>query len=174
MNWLEYAQQLLPTQGFRARIADKRSDWLLFEDAAVAGVIIQYPTVSALLEGWDKAQSAYLSSNHARLGEASYKAWNLYTVLLTSDDNPLLNGMALALEENFVSTRKLVGVGIADQSDLLRLLLPLLPLQNLVFAKEDDAKTILAERLTLPIDVIGQLLSGCSADDLAKMLKERP
>src|SRR5687767_6516445 len=108
----ELAKNILPSQGFVTRALDNHPDWLLFEDPAIAGVIIEFPNVAGLLKEWESSQNSFLHLHQGRLTKASYKAWNLYTVLVTSDVNESLESEALSIEDNFVATRKLVGLGI--------------------------------------------------------------
>src|SRR4051794_26252654 len=90
MSLIAYAKEVLPVQGFVVRTIDKRADWLLFEDPAIAGVLVEFPTAEGLIEDWEAAQNTFLHLHQGHLSKASYKAWNLYTVLVTTDsDEPL-------------------------------------------------------------------------------------
>ena len=71
---------------------------ICFESAALIGFVYVFPTARELLETWEAAQQRVLSRHAPALRTAGAKAWNVYSVLLTSELSPTFQRRVEQLE----------------------------------------------------------------------------
>lgn len=108
----------------------ERGGAVCFEGEAVLGFCHAFETADALLESWPARETAALRAHSARLRASGQKAWNVYTVLLTSDDGDESRQRAIALiEEDLSRSRKIARAGMVAQEAIEFALSPLLPLR---------------------------------------------
>lgn len=148
MNLEEESISLLRSAGYGVRPVRREALAVEFEDEAVFGFIAEYATVAALLDHWKSDQDAYLRERVVALRDAAEKRANVYAVFLTSGKpSPDEMREMAAIEENFVSTRKVVAGNVSGREQLRTVLLPLLPLQVVAQLSTPDMDRRLESRL---------------------------
>ena len=144
-----------------------------FENQATIGFLHVFPSADKLLGGWEQAQQVVLSRHTAALRSAGAKAWNVYSVFLTHEVSTKLSRKIERIEEDFTMARKIARVGIKTNADLIRALLPLLPVR----AQPSIGETDYGERLRLrlqdvPDEALEAFLGRVSPVDVARILEE--
>lgn len=101
-----------------------------FEDASVMGFVVVYDDVKSLLANWPTAEAVLLRNHAQSLQAAGEKTWNIYTVFLT-EGKPQETELAAVrrIEEDLQRTRKIAACDLNTREEVVRALLPLLPLQ---------------------------------------------
>jgi hypothetical protein len=144
-----------------------------FENEAVVGFLHAFDTGEALLAGWRGAQDAALARYAPALRIAGDKAWNVYSVFLTSGASPELKREIEMIEEDFSMTRKIAHAGIQSAADLTRALLPLLPLISQPTIMDADYDARLRDRLKdVPFDAITAFLGPIEPAEVARILAD--
>lgn len=146
-----------------------------FENAALVGFVHVFSSADELLEGWEAVQQAVLSRHSAALRAAGAKAWNVYSVFLTDEQSPTQQRAVERIEENFALTRKIARAGVRTQEDLERALLPLTAIKAQPIPSDTDFQDRLRARLKdVSPDVLVAFLGAASAEEVAKILAEKP
>jgi hypothetical protein len=143
-----------------------------FENPTIVGFIHIFDSAAALLSEWEDSQSKVLARHSAPLREAGTKAWNVYSVFLTSEQAPSLRREVERLEEDFSLTRKIARLGIQVTEDLEQALLPMVPIKAqpvLQNANVEDRIRARAKDVS-PLALQG-FLGNASADEVAEMLR---
>lgn len=169
MNIADEAVALLRSCGYTTRSSIREGIAAEFEDEAIFGFIVVYDSVGELLDRWKGTHDAYLRSRATNVRAAAEKRSNLYAVFVTCDLVQLhqLSGIA-SIEENFVSSRKIVGTGITSRDLLRSALLPLLPLRIPVQIVDSDLQIRLRNRLETRPGLFEKLAAASKAEDLVK------
>jgi hypothetical protein len=154
MNLCHEAQQILEQAGYYTRItiAEESFD---FEDETLYGFVKIYPNAGLIAEDWEKQQDSFLSRNARSIRANASKAWNAYSVLLTSADaSEDLKAKLCEIEDDFRGTRKIALSNLTTLEELQRTLYPLLGLVNRVHLTDVNGPN-LEERLKSlrPIEV---------------------
>jgi hypothetical protein len=130
-----------------------------FEDQGLYGFVRIYASVNDLLSNWEKHQDSFLERHARHIRASPEKAWNAYSVFLTSADAARDHDELLRIEEDFRGTRKIARATIVTIEELKRALQPVLPIDT----KIEPAPAVgpkLEERLTfLQPDEIGALVN---------------
>ena len=169
MRILDAAAQALSLAGYTTQQVGEE---LRFEDASILGFATEFATAQELIEGWKHAEDTFLRASASALRRDRRKAWNIYSVLLTSgrvgdDELP----QVLAIEEEFRATRKIARAGLATDQDVVAALKPLLPMQRVVTLHSEDAIARVSDRLpALSQSSIDAMLRGTSPEHLAQLL----
>lgn len=146
-----------------------------FENAAIIGFVHVFQSSGELLERWEAAQQAVLSRHSAALRAAGAKAWNVYSVFLAEEQTPTQQRTVERIEENFSLTRKIARAGVRTPDDVERALLPLTPVKAQPILSDTDFRDRLRARLKdVSDDVLTAFLGDASAEDLARILLEKP
>lgn len=133
-----------------------------FEDEVLTGFGCSFDTPEALLAEWSAMETAFLKHYAARLRTAGEKAWNVYCVFLCSTLAPSHVAREISwIEENLDRTRKITAAGLVSREDLIRSLLPVLPLQHTAVVDAQDS----FELLTARIRQIAPRAAGVVLDD---------
>lgn len=103
---------------------------ICFENAALVGFLHVFPTAVALLDGWQASQQYALARHAASLRASGAKAWNVYSVFLTSDPASSYTRAIERLEEDLSHTRKIARAGVQTKEDVERALLPLISIRS--------------------------------------------
>lgn len=141
-------QRILQQNGYHAT-RDGECDWILFEDESLFGFAAVYDTVKELLISWEADQDSFLRKNSTRLRSFPAKAWNAYSIFLTSVScSPENTAELMKIEEDFRGSRKIVRIDVTSLDVLFSALSPLLPIRNLVTLKDIDSKARLDSRLS--------------------------
>lgn len=148
---------------------------ICFENSALMGFVHVFPSAEDLLSRWQSAQNAVLSRHGAALRAAGAKAWNVYSVFLTEDGALTQQRSIERIEEDFALTRKIARAAIRTHEDVERALLPLTAVRAQPVLSETDFEDRLRERLrNVSADVLAAFLGSVPAEDVAKILAEKP
>jgi hypothetical protein len=146
MRIVEEARNILEKYSYTAsRLGE---DMLQFEDGTLLGFICELP-VTTIVQSWSSRQDEFLKRNAIVLRHSALKAWNLYSVFLSSDVPDENDRRALvAIEEDFRASRKVVHTAIQTVTDVTRALYPFIPIQNIASLEESDSLHKLRGRLS--------------------------
>jgi hypothetical protein len=172
-NTLLNARAVLESVGYRTIMVQPAATWFHFEDASVIGILHVTASLEELVQRWQQVQDNFLRDSAPRLALDPLKAWNCYTVLLTSAPGTTHNGIALSsIEEDFRGTRKIVRAGVATRPDVERALGALLPLRNILPLTAENLRARLADRFGGPGSPLASLLSDSQpAQVVASLLR---
>lgn len=145
-----------------------------FEDEAVAGFVHFFPDVDSLISRWKESEMAVLRRYAASLRAGGDKSWNIYSILLCSENASPAQAVALdAIEEDFEATRKIARTGVQTMSDAMAALQPLLPIQSSSRLGESDFEQRLRGRLpNVPSSALDALLGSASVIDTLHIVEE--
>jgi outer membrane protein TolC len=116
-----------------------------------------------------------LSRHSASLRAAGAKAWNVYSVFLAEEKALTKRREVERIEENFTLTRKIARAGVRTQDDVERALLPLAAVKAQPILSDTDFEDRLRTRLKdVSADVLTAFLGSASAEEVARMLAEKP
>lgn len=146
---LSTMQVLLREAGFVTRLSSvDRSPIVCFEDDTLIGFGCVFDNPTVLLERWKSTEKSLLMRYATGIRTAGEKAWNVYCVFLSgSVADTIQNRQVRWIEEDLEHTRKLAACGLATREDLVRTLLPVLPLQYQPVLREEDVTERLATRI---------------------------
>lgn len=168
---IDDARSVLEASGFATVSAAPDTNSLVFEDISVLGQVHALESAADILANWQLLQDTFLTDSAERLSRDASKAWNVYTVLLTSDSAPAdTEAKLFSIEDDFRGTRKIARCGVLSKQDVIAALAPVLPLQNLLSVGVIDAKQRLAERLRTINPAMENLVRGASAESIATLL----
>lgn len=142
-----------------------------FENPTIVGFLHVFDSAQDLLRKWEEAQAHVLARHAAPLRAAGAKAWNVYSVFLTSEHAPTLRREVERLEEDFSLTRKIARTAIQLSEDLDHALMPLAPIKAqpiLEHANVEDRLRVRAKDLS-PL-ALQAFLGTPSAAEVAEML----
>ncbi len=145
---------------------------ICFENAAIVGFLHQFDSAAALISGWDGAQAKALARHAPALRAAGTKAWNVYSIFLTSErvERPARRAIE-RLEEDFSLTRKIARSGIQLAEDLEHALMPLAPIKAKPLLQQARVEDRLRLRSKdIPEKSLEAFLGPMSADDVALVL----
>ena len=146
-----------------------------FENAALIGFVHVFSSAKELLARWESAQHTVLSRHSAALRAAGAKAWNVYSVFLAEEGAQSEQRAVERIEENFALTRKIARVGVRTQDDVESALLPLTAVKAQPVLSDTDFEDRLRFRLKdVSADALAAFLGGGSAEQVARMLVEKP
>lgn len=145
-----------------------------FENSTIVGFLHVFDTAESLLANWEQAQARVLARHAASLRAAGAKAWNVYSVFLTSEQAPNLRRNVERLEEDFSLTRKIARMGILISEDLEHALMPLAPIKAQPILKNASIEDRLRARAKdLSPLALQAFLGSSSAAEVAEMLGDR-
>ena len=159
MNLNEEVRTVLESAGFRTTLGASSTNSVYFENNIIVGCVFIHATCSALFAGWEECQDKFLGTNSSAIRSDPAKAWNVYTVHLTSDSDPSSRlSDAFNIEQDFRGTRKIVRASVVKRSDVREALLPLLPLQHRISLTTGKISERLKDRLALSSLVLVRLI----------------
>lgn len=149
IDLLSTSQMLLRDAGFTVRLSSVgRRPVVCFEDNALFGFCSAFDQTAELIQGWKGFETEILNRFAADIRAAGEKAWNVYCVLLCSGAGDAREKRAVSsIEEDLERTRKVSACEIASREDLVRVLLPLLPLQYQPALQHEDLTARLQKRI---------------------------
>ncbi len=118
-----------------------------FENAALMGFVQVFDTADTLLCTWRASQQVALARHAASLRAAGTKAWNVYSIFLTPDQDVRRAREIERIEEDFSLTRKIARASIITTDDVEKALLPLLSLRAKPLLGVSNFETRLRTRL---------------------------
>jgi hypothetical protein len=168
MRIVEEARNIL--EKYRYTASRLREDMLQFEDETLLGFICELP-LRTIIESWSSRQDEFLRRNAIVLRHSALKAWNLYSVFLSSDVPDENDRRALIkIEEDFRASRKVVHTAIQTVTDVTRALYPFIPIQNIASLEESDSLHKLRGRLSeLPRAAVDALFNERVTDEQSTM-----
>lgn len=142
-----------------------------FENAALMGFVHVFESADALLGIWNENQKIALARHATSLRGAGAKAWNVYSVLLTPDQDERRGREIERIEEDFSLTRKIARGSITTPDDLEKALLPLLSIRSKPLLGASNFETRLRIRLKdIPPNAVAAFLSEITPAEIARIL----
>ena len=142
-----------------------------FESAAIMGFVHVFETAEALMAGWQASQKSALARHATSLRGAGTKAWNVYSVFLTSERMSSLARAIERIEEDFTLTRKIARTAVSTAEDVERALLPLMAIRSQPTLGASNFEDRLRSRLKdVPADAVTAFLNETPAADVARIL----
>lgn len=146
-----------------------------FENSTLAGFLHVFPTAADLLARWEDAQQRVLARHAASLRNAGAKAWNIYSVFLTSERSAELQRQVERLEEDFALTRKIARIEVQTVEDLAHALMPLSPIQaQPLLANADVADRLRTRAKDIPEPALTAFLGTPTPEEVAAILASQP
>lgn len=168
MNLLFEAKTVLQAAGYRTEPLRPSDEKFYFEDESLLGFISVHSHIKSVFDNWENQQDNFLREYAPQLRIEPDKAWNIYSVYLTQDQCPdEMRHKIYDIEEDFRSTRKIIGFNIQSRPGLERALLPLLPIQNSIMLRLEDITSRLREKTAIP-----EIFGNEKADELVRRLTE--
>jgi hypothetical protein len=172
MSVIEWAERTLANAGYRVVRAIGGPDRLTFEDEAVIGFVRHCDQPATILTTWIDEQNQFLREYGLALRNNPGKAWNIYSVFLTSTRASADESRRLGqIEEDLVSTRKIAASGVSSPEDIARALAPLLPVRSIALQHDDVIKRM-RETLRLGPQTLEGLLNAVKPDDLVRLFMD--
>jgi hypothetical protein len=135
------------------------------------GFVHVFASAEALLEGWAGSQKAALARHGPGIRSAGAKAWNIYSIFLTSDPTALRGRAIERIEEDFSLTRKIARASIQTADDVERAFLPLISVKAKPALGASNFETRLRNRLKdVPSDAVAAFLSEIPGVEVARIL----
>ncbi len=178
IDLLSTSQILLRDAGFSVRLHSLgRTPLVCFEDEVLIGFCSLFETPQELIGRWKAFEGDILGRFAPQIRAAGDKAWNVYCVFLCAAvaDGPQKRAVSW-IEEDLERTRKVAASGIASREDLVRVLLPVLPVQYQPVLQHEDLTERLLRRIS---DIAPQathvvLDPAVPASEAVRLLGERP
>ena len=171
------AKGVLDAAGYRSTfVALEAREGLMFEDDTLMGFATQFSSVDDLLKSWSQVERGLLTKYAHQLRQAADKAWNVYFVCFTDQSASVAEARRVQwIEENVERTRKLSGVSIETRADVVRMLLPLLPIQfRPAIEQLDVTKRLQTRAFAIAPEISTSVLDlDVSISALVDMLQER-
>ncbi|WP_237481891.1 hypothetical protein [Lichenibacterium dinghuense] len=143
-----------------------------FENSALMGFVHVFDNADTLLGAWKDNQQIALARHAASLRGAGAKAWNVYSVFLTPDQDARRGREIERIEENFSLTRKIARSSINTPDDLENALLPLLSIRSKPLLGASNFETRLRIRLKdISPDAVTAFLSETTPAEIARILR---
>lgn len=149
IDLLSTSQLLLRDAGFTVRLNSvARKPVVCFEDTALLGFCSAFEHTEELLEGWKPFETEILSRFAPDIRAAGEKAWNVYCVFLCGGSSDAVQRRMVSwIEEDLERTRKIAASDIPSREDLVRVLLPVLPIQYQPALQHEDFTARLQKRI---------------------------
>lgn len=145
-----------------------------FESPGLVGFLHVFETADALLQTWEMAQQRVLARHAPVLRAAGAKAWNVYSIFLTTEKaTPEQRRAVERLEEDFSLTRKISRSEVQTADDLFQVLLPLAPIQSQpLLANAGVADRLRARAKDISETAIVAFLGSSTPEEVAAILGE--
>jgi len=163
MNIINEVISILENEGYSTYRESESK--LLFEDESLCGFISIHNTIKEIANSWNEIQNEFVKKQTNQLRGEIIKAFNIYSIFLTSDEvgeHRLQINNAL---EDFTTSRKIIGYGISTNQDIKRILLPLVSIQKKSKLEMGNYLEKIKARLN-----IKEIISDRNADDIFKNL----
>jgi hypothetical protein len=132
-----------------------------FEDEASMGFVCEFDSPKQMIGKWRETEAMLLARYAPQFRAAGDKAWNVYSVFVTEAHASVEERREVRwIEENLERTRKITATGVVSREDVVKVLLPLLPIMaKPVLAPEDST-----QRLLRRIEVISPRVRDVALD----------
>jgi hypothetical protein len=160
---LSMVQVVMQNANYRTwEIGGSKNPIIGFEDEATMGFVCSFDTPRQMIDNWRETEAMLLARYAAHFRAAGDKAWNVYSVFVSearaSDEE---RREVRWIEEDLERTRKITATGVVARDDVLKALLPLLPIiAKPLLASEDST-----QRLLRRIEVISPRVRDVALDD---------
>jgi len=142
-----------------------------FESVALMGFVHLFDSADALLGAWKENQQVALARHATSLRGAGAKAWNVYSIFLTPDQDARRGREIERIEEDFSLTRKIARASITMPEDVEKALLPLLSIRSKPLLGASNFETRLRTRLKdISPDAVTAFLSDTAPAEIARIL----
>ena len=133
-----------------------------FEDEATMGFVCAFDSPTQIIDRWRETEAILLARHAPQFRTAGEKAWNVYSVFVTKAHPTNEERREVKwIEENLEQTRKITATSVVVREDVVKALLPLLPIiAKPVLAPEDST-----QRLLRRIEVISPHVRDIVLDD---------
>lgn len=176
MDLISWLQIILRQADFRVRLLKLGSDSIVcFEDSSLIGFACEFVSVDDLLARWEFVEDEVVRAFASEFRKAREKAWNVYTVFISSASATSHEKRKVRwVEENLRRTRKIAAVDLRSREELVRALLPVLPLQHRVSVQLEDLSERLRVRISSIAPEAGRTVfdSAVSPEEVARLLGE--
>lgn len=177
IDLLSSSQVLLKDAGYSVRLSSVyRSSIVCFEDSAVIGFCNVFETSNELIKRWKDYENEILVRFSPSFRAAGDKAWNVYCIFLCEAVPTKTEKREIGwIEESLERTRKVAACGVSSREELVRVLLPVMPIQNQPVLTDSD----LTERLKRRIGDIAPKAQHVALDvdvpaaEIVRLLGER-
>ena len=174
-NLIDQASQLLESAGFDVQQVElDGTPARAFENDTLLGFVFAYDTAGELIARWRSDTDGIVKQRQFQLRAAGIKAWNTYVLLLAYKRAGYAEAVALSsIEEDLAGLRKIARAGCMHASDVLRALLPLMPLQSAPVLDAVDSKEEIRQRTTeLAPRIVEAFLSAADTHVVLQLLEE--
>lgn len=145
---------------------------ICFENASVIGFVHVFSSANDLLDNWESSQKRVLARHTPALRSAGSKAWNVYSIFLTTELAPHTQRKVEKLEENFILTRKIARTAIQTPEDVENVLMPLAPLKAQPLLESTNiADRLRARAKDVPPQALTAFLGDARPEDVANILR---
>jgi len=174
---LSTLQVALQEAGFITHLTSlERSPIVCFEDDTLLGFGCVFDNPVALLKHWKTTEMTLLRRYAPSLRGAGEKAWNVYCIFLCSGNADLIQSREVRwVEEDLERTRKIAACGVGSREDLMRALLPVLPLQYTPELRPENVTERLEGRIRIIVPSASHIVLDQSFPpaEVVKLLGER-
>ena len=173
-NVLHEAQSILMEAKYHVvPVAEDGQEYIAFENNTLFGFLHYYSTIEELLSSWKQDKDKALKLFSPKLHLAGSKAWNVYTVILTSEEANDIQFHALQdIEEDLSGTRKIARSNLDTTDDVRAALLSLLPFSYIPSLPSLDIKQEIALRAQeLPKKALMAFLADEELSTIATLLE---
>jgi hypothetical protein len=115
-----------------------------------------------MVEGWRETEATMLARYAAQFRAAGDKAWNVYSVFITEARASEGERREVRwIEEDLERTRKITGTSVVTREEVVKALLPLLPIVAKPLLAPEDSR----QRLLRRIEVIAPRVLDCPSSE---------
>lgn len=133
-----------------------------FEDETVMGFVCVIDTPRRIVESWRDIETQLINRHASRFRDAGEKAWNVYSVFITEVKATGEERREVRwIEENLERTRKITATGVNSRGEIVKALLPIMPIIAKPLLNPEDA----AQRLLRRIEIISPSIQDIVLDD---------
>jgi hypothetical protein len=126
------------------------------------GFVSAFDSPRQMVDGWREVEATMLARYAPQFREAGDKAWNVYSVFVTEAGASEKERREVRwIEEDLERTRKITGTNVVTRDDVVKALLPLLPIVAKPLLAPEDSR----QRLLRRIEVIAPRVRDVALDD---------
>lgn len=147
--------------------------YVAFENNTIFGLVYCFNSVEELLTLWQEEKNTILKALSSKFHQVGPKAWNIYTVLLTTEKaNEVQFHRLQDIEEDLSETRKIVRSDLETTDDVRAALLSLLPFAYIPSLPPLDIKEEIRKRAQeLPPEALNAFFSNTDCKEVAILLE---
>jgi hypothetical protein len=156
-------QVVMQAANYRTReVSGSKIATVGFEDEATMGFVSVFDAPRQMILGWRELEATMLARYATHFRAAGDKAWNVYSVFITEASASEEERREVRwIEEDLERTRKITRTGVVTRDDVVKALLPLLPIVAKPLLEPEDSK----QRLLRRIEVIAPRVRDVVLDD---------